>query len=147
MQLVLPGTRKLPALFTPTPNATKRFVEFFTANIRNPNTRKAYTWAIAEFAAWCERYGLLSLQAIEPVHVATYIESLQGRLSAPSIKQHLAAIRLLFDWLVVGQVIPINPTSSVRGPRYSTKKGKTPLLMAEEARMLIDAIDVSTIVG
>ena len=50
MQLVIPGTRKLPALFTPTPNATKRFVEFFTANIRNPNTRKAYTWAVAELA-------------------------------------------------------------------------------------------------
>jgi site-specific recombinase XerD len=147
IQLAIPSTRILPALFTPTPNATKRFVEFFTANIRNPNTRKAYTWAVAEFATWCERHRLLSLQAIEPVHVATYVESLKGRLSAPSIKQHLAAIRMLFDWLVVGQVLPSNPASSVRGPKYSTKKGKTPLLMADEARMLIDAIDVSTIVG
>jgi site-specific recombinase XerD len=146
-QLAIPNTRTLPALFTPTPTASKRFVAFFTANIRNPNTRKAYTWAVAEFAAWCERHGLLSLPAIEPVHVATYIESLQSRLSAPSIKQHLAAIRMLFDWLVVGQVLPSNPASSVRGPKYSTKKGKTPVLMADEARMLIEAIDVSTIVG
>ncbi len=147
IQLVLTETRQLPALFTPTPKAAKRFVTFFTANIRNPNTRKAYTWAVAEFAGWCERHGLLSLQAIEPVHVATYIESLQGHLSAPSIKQHLAAIRMLFDWLVVGQVLPTNPASSVRGPKYSTKKGKTPVLMADEARLLIKAIDVSTIVG
>lgn len=147
IQLVIPATRKLPALFTPTPKTTKWFVEFFTANIRNPNTRKAYTWAVAEFAAWCERHGLLSLPAIEPVHVATYIESLKGRLSAPSMKQHLAAIRMLFDWLVVGQVLPTNPASSVRGPKYSTKQGKTPVLMADEARTLIDSIDVSTIVG
>ncbi|MBX3335951.1 MAG: hypothetical protein KF876_17600, partial [Nitrospira sp.] len=85
IQLAIPATKKLPALFTPTPNAAKRFVEFFTANIRNPNTRKAYTWAVTEFATWCERHGLLSLQGIEPVHVATYVESLKGRLSAPSI--------------------------------------------------------------
>ena len=147
IQLAIPSTRKLPPLFTPTPDATKRFVEFFTAHIRNPNTRKAYTWAVAEFATWCERHGLLSLNAIEPIHVATYIESLQGRLAATSIKQHLAAIRMLFDWLVVGQVIPTNPASSVRGPKYSTKKGKTPVLTADEARTLLDSIDVSTIDG
>jgi site-specific recombinase XerD len=90
---------------------------------------------------------MLSLPAIEPVHVATYIETLQRRMAPPSVKQHLAAIRMLFDWLVVGQILPTNPTSSVRGPRYSTKKGKTPVLTADEARALLDSIDVSTIVG
>jgi len=147
IQLALAGTGRLPALFTPTPAASKRFVAFFTANIRNPNTRKAYAWAVFEFATWCERHGLFSLPAIEPVHVATYIESLRSHLSAPSIKQHLAAIRMLFDWLVVGQVLPSNPASSVRGPKHSTKKGKTPVLMADEARMLLDSIDVNTTVG
>ena len=137
----------LPALFTPTPDAGKRFVEFFTANIRNPHTRKAYAWAVAEFSAWCARHGLTTLRAIEPVHVAAYVETLQGRLSAPSIKQHLAAIRMLFDWLVVGQVIPTNPASSVRGPKHSTKKGKTPVLAADEARTLLDTIDASTFIG
>ncbi len=147
IQLAIPGTRTLPAIFSPTPDAVKKFVEFFTANIRNPHTRKAYTWAVAEFATWCERHRLLSLQAIQPVHVATYIETLQRRLAAPSVKQHLAAIRMLFDWLVVGQVIPNNPASSVRGPKYSMKKGKTPVLTAEEARLLLDALDSSTIEG
>lgn len=147
IQLAIPGTRKLPALFTPTPDAARKFVEFFTATIRNPHTRKAYTWAVSEFATWCERHGLLSLQAIEPVHVATYIETLQRRLAAPSVKQHLAAIRMLFDWLVVGQVLPSNPASSVRGPKYSTKKGKTPVLTAEEARLLLDSIDINTVEG
>jgi site-specific recombinase XerD len=137
----------LPALFAPTPAAARRTVEFFTANIRNPNTRKAYAKAAAEFSTWCDGRGLKELQAIEPVHVAAYIEQLQSRLAAPSVKQHLAAIRMLMDWLVVGQVIPMNPASSVRGPRYSVKKGKTSVLSAEEARTLLDSIDTSTAIG
>ena len=65
---------------------------------------------------------------------AAYVERLQARLAAPSVKQHLAALRRLFDWLVVGQVLPANPASVVRGPRHSVRKGKTPVLAAEEAR-------------
>jgi site-specific recombinase XerD len=87
----------LPALFAPDPEAGKRFVEFFIANIRNPNTRKAYARAAAEFAAWCEQNGLHELRDIEPVHVAAYVETLQVRLAAPSVKLHLAGIRMLFD--------------------------------------------------
>jgi site-specific recombinase XerD len=137
----------LPALFAATPAAHKRTLEFFTANIRNPNTRKAYAHAIGQFAAWCEAHGLKDLGAIEPVHVAAYIEQLQARLSAPSVKLQLAALRVLFDWLVVGQILPFNPASAVRGPRHSVKKGKTPVLAADEARALLDAIDVSTLMG
>jgi len=137
----------LPALFTPTPAAARRTLEFFTANIRNPNTRKAYARAVGEFASWCEVNGLQELGEIEPVHVAAYVEQLQGRLAAPSVKLNLAALRMLFDWLVVGQVMPMNPASSVRGPRHSVRKGKTPVLAAEEARALLDAIDISTLAG
>ena len=141
------GSVLLPALFSPTADASKRFIEFFTANIRNPNTRKAYAWAVGEFATWCEVNGLTELSDIEPVHVAAYIEILWQRLSAPSVKQHLAAIRMLFDWLVVGQVLATNPASSVRGPKHSVRKGKTPVLAADEARALLDSIDTSTLVG
>jgi site-specific recombinase XerD len=137
---VIPGSVELPALFAPDRKAGKRFVEFFTANIRNPNTRKAYARAAVEFAAWCEQNGLHDLRDIEPVHVAAYIEILQTRLAAPSVKLHLAGIRMLFNWLVVGQVIAVNPASAVRGPKYSVKKGKTPVLTAEEARALLDSI-------
>ena len=137
----------LPALFTPTPGAARRTLEFFTANIRNPNTRKAYARAVREFAAWCGVNGLQELGEIEPTHVAAYVEQLQGRLAAPSVKLNLAALRMLFDWLVVGQVMPMNPASSVRGPRHSIRKGKTPVLAAEEARALLDAIDISTLAG
>jgi site-specific recombinase XerD len=136
-----PVSIDLPALFAPDPDAAKRFVEFFTANIRNPNTRKAYARAASEFAIWCEQNDLRELTEIEPVHVAAYIESLQKRLAAPSVKQHLAAIRMLFDWLVIGQVVAVNPASSVRGPKYSAKKGKTAVLSVEEARKLLDTIE------
>lgn len=145
---VIRGTSiALPALFRPTPDAGKRFIEFFTANIRNANTRKAYARAAAEFAAWCEAAGLTELRDIEPVHVAAYVETLRQRLAAPSVKQHLAAIRMLFDWLVVGQVLAVNPASPVRGPKHVVRKGKTPVLAADEARALLDSIDVSTPVG
>lgn len=137
----------LPALFTPDARTAKRTLEFFTAQIRNPNTRRAYARAASRFAAWCAEHGLQDLQAIEPVHVAAYIETLQLQMTAPSVKLQLAALRVLFDWLVVGQVIPSNPAASVRGPRHSVKKGKTPVLAADEARTLIDAIDTSTITG
>jgi site-specific recombinase XerD len=144
---IAPGLAGLPALFTPTPAAAQRTLEFFTANIRNPNTRKAYARAVAGFATWCSEHGLQDLASIGPVHVAAYIEQLQARLSAPSVKQHLAALRVLFDWLVVGQVVPSNPASSVRGPRHSVRKGKTPVLTAEEARAMLDAIDTTSPVG
>lgn len=141
------GAPALPKLFAPDQDAARRFIEFFTANIRNPNTRRAYARAAAEFAAWCEEAEIQELQDIEPVHVAAYIETLQKRLAAPSVKQHLAAIRMLFDWLVVGQVIATNPASPVRGPKHSVKKGKTAVLSAAEARTLLDSISIASHVG
>jgi site-specific recombinase XerD len=78
--------------------ARKRFLEFFTANIRNAHTRRAYARTIGEFLAWCERVRIPSITVVEPVHVATYIEKiLKEDLAAPSVKQHLAAIRHLFQ--------------------------------------------------
>ena len=79
--------------------------------------------------------------------VAAYVEQLSGALSAPSVKQHLAALRMLFDWIVVGQVLPFNPASSVRGPKHVVKSGKTPVLSAAETRTLLDGIDVATLAG
>src|SRR5271166_1780737 len=71
--------------------AAWRYVEFFTANIRNPHTRRAYARACVRFFAWCEDSGL-TLTAIRPFDVATYIETLQQTHSAPGVKQQLAAI-------------------------------------------------------
>jgi site-specific recombinase XerD len=137
---IIPGI-SIPALFAPDRTTITRVIEFFTVNIRNPNTRAAYGKAAVEFALWCEHKGLRALRDVQPFHVAAYIEELTQIMAAPSVKLQLAAIRMLFDWLVVGQIIPTNPAAAVRGPKHSVKKGKTPVLSADEARTLLDSIE------
>lgn len=128
------------------PQASKRFVEFFVATIRNRNTREAYFRALVDFLAWIEDRNC-SLMQIEPIHVAAYVEHLMTVYEPATVKQHLAAIRNCFDWLVTGQVLTINPAVSVRGPKHVVKKGKTPVITAEEARQLFDSIETSTLIG
>lgn len=124
-----------------------RFLEFFAANIRNPNTRRAYARAAEEFLGWCSGRAVVSLNEIHAIHVTGWIEERGQTLSAPSVKQGLAAIRHLFDWLVTGQIMSFNPAASVRGPSHSVKRGKTAILSAAEARLLLDSIDVATEIG
>ncbi|MBX6386220.1 MAG: site-specific integrase [Microbispora sp.] len=124
-----------------------RFLEFFAAGIRNPHTRRAYAHAAADFLAWCEAADVASVAAVQPLHVATWIEQQTREHSAPTAKQRLAALRHLFDWLVTGQVISTNPTASVRGPRRSALKGKMPVLEAAETRLLLDSSDVTSHAG
>jgi site-specific recombinase XerD len=124
--------------------AAWRYIDFFTANIRNPNTRRAYSRACSQFFAWCDDHGR-SLATIRPFDVATYIEARQQTHSAPDVKQHLAAVRMLCDWLVTGQVLPTNPAAAVRGPKHVVKIGKTPVLDGDEWRRLVDAIPTETV--
>jgi site-specific recombinase XerD len=141
-------TVTLPALVQAAGDSARmRFVDFFTANIRNPHTRRAYGRAVGDFLAWCETVGVVSMTDIKPLHVSAWIEWQTQTLSAPTVKQRLAALRHLFDWLVTGQVIPTNPAASVRGPSHSARQGKTPVLAPTEARALLDSIDVSTPIG
>jgi site-specific recombinase XerD len=136
-----------PALFLPTPRAAECFFEFFTANIRNKNTRRAYYKATCRFSDWCRGRGLAELGQVKPLHVAAWIEQLQAELAKPTVKQHLAAIRMLFDWLVVGHILDTNPAHAVRGPKHVVKKGRTPVLDREEARALLAIIDTDTLTG
>jgi site-specific recombinase XerD len=147
-QLAPIGSPVLPALVAAAgERASVRFIEFFAANIRNPHTRRAYARAAEEFLAWCASIGLSSIASVEPVHVAAWIEAGTRELSAPSVKQRLAALRHLFDWLVTGQIVPVNPAHTVRGPRHVVASGQTPVLDPAEARALLDSIDVSTQAG
>lgn len=123
-----------------------RILQFFTAEIRNANTRRAYLRALSSFVGWCNEREL-ALRELTPFHVAGYIEQLATTHSAPTVKQHLAAIRMLGDYLVVGQIVPHNPAAAVRGPKHVVKKGKTPVLNAEEARQFFDGIAVDSIIG
>ncbi|CAH2605992.1 Tyrosine-type recombinase/integrase (plasmid) [Rhodovastum atsumiense] len=143
-----PGASVVPGLVVDAGEAVvQRYVEFFAAQIRNANTRAAYVRAASDFFGWCGRHGL-ALAAIGPMHVAVWVESLgQAGLSAPSVKQRLAAIRMLFDWLVVGQVVPHNPAAAVHGPKHSVAKGKTRMPTREEAKALLAAIPTDGVVG
>ena len=126
------------------PAAVERFLEFFAAAIANDRTRAAYGQAVGQFLGWCGARGL-GLRAIAPLHVAAYIRTHPG--SVPTVKQHLAAIRALLDWLVVHQMLPVNPAASVRGPKHVVTKGATPVLTPAETRSLLDRIDTGTLVG
>jgi integrase/recombinase XerD len=126
--------------------AAWKVLEFFTANIRNPNTRQAYARAVVRFGDWCANHHL-TLHQLTPFLIAAYVEDLGRILARPSVKQHLAAIRMLLDYLVVGQILPMNPSRAVKGPKHIVKRGKTPVLSAEEARQLLDAIDITSIGG
>jgi site-specific recombinase XerD len=143
----------LPSALTPTLIATAgdraayRFLEFFTAQIRNPRTRRAYVRAVGAFCAWLEARGVPSIAAMGSIHVAAYVEELGHRQSAPTVKQHLAAIRMMFDWLATGSILPFNPATAVRGSKHVVKRGKTPVLAPEEARQLLDSIDVNSHAG
>jgi site-specific recombinase XerD len=141
------GLRIVPVLFAEAgERATERFIEFFAANIRNPHTRIAYAHAVQRFSDWCQpkRVGLNELK---PVHIGAYVEELGKRkeeggagLAKPTVKQHLAAFRMLFDWLVIGQIVSSNPATSVRGPKHVITKGRTPVLTEDEARSLFERL-------
>ena len=114
-----PPSDQLPAILEPTPvqtlapvdtyivpalianlgdQANWRYVEFFAANINNDHTRRAYARACSRFFAWCENRGL-SLTSIRPFDVAAWVKELQEKHGAPGVKQQLAAVRMMFDWL------------------------------------------------
>lgn len=115
-------THLVPALIADAGEpAAWRYIEFFTANIRNPHTRRAYARACGQFFAWCEGRGL-SLTAIRPFDVAAWIEQLQEKHGAPGVKQQLAAVRMMFDWLITGQVVPVKIRPPPRAARSMSSK-------------------------
>src|ERR1700756_2415924 len=137
---------QVPALIADIgPEATKRYFEFFTVPIRNKNTRIAYYHAIGQFLDWCGQAGFQSLEDIEPITVAAYIEQHPG--SPPTVKQHMAAIRMLFSWLTEKGILAMNPAREVKTPKFSRTEGKTPAPPHQEVQKLIESIDVTHLVG
>jgi integrase/recombinase XerD len=84
-ELTRAGLENLPAVIGRAgERASCRFVEFFTANIRNRNTRAAYAQAVTQFFAWCEKHRVYQLEQIRPVVIAAYIENHAG--APPTVK-------------------------------------------------------------
>lgn len=124
--------------------ARRRWTEFFAASLANANTSLAYGRAISRFLRWCEGHGI-TLELIDTTTVGAYVKTLPG--SSATARQALAAIRVFFNWMITGGVLPANPAAAVRAPREVIRRGKTPVLFGEDARRLLDAIDVNCLVG
>src|SRR6202048_809608 len=129
------------------PSTRKKFFEFFTVPLRNANTRAAYYRAIQQFLAWADRAGYQHLEDIEPITVAAYIETLQRQAASPTVKQHMAAIRMLFSWLTEKGVLAMNPAREVKTERFSRTEGKTPAFVEGEVQKLLGVIETSTHTG
>jgi site-specific recombinase XerD len=136
---------QLPALIAEAgAGAQFAYEEFLFGQIGNENTRAAYQRAIRRFLAWCEERSL-PLQRVAPKDVGQYFADHPGSIATQ--KQHLAAVRHLFDTLVVRHAVVLNPALSVRGQRYEVIEGKTPEITVEQARTLLLSIDRSHVVG
>src|SRR5262245_51879310 len=121
------------------------YAEFFGAEIESAHTYRAYHRAVDRFLTWCAEWGV-ALTQVSPVVVGEYIrKQLVG--AKPTKKLHLSALRRFFDQLVVRHVIVLNPSASVRVPKYSVVEGKTPALSVEQARQVLAVIDTSHVVG
>lgn len=147
-----PATWRIGAELVPTvvsalgTDAARSFLSFFVDHIRNRNTRDAYFRAANRFFNWCETRGLL-LRYVQSFHVSGYIEELGQSLAIASVKQNLAALRMLFDWLMVRQVCAENPCHAVRGPKLKVTTGKTPVLDEADAKLLLNSISGTDLVS
>jgi site-specific recombinase XerD len=147
--VLLEAAGELPAILEGSGRkARDRIAHFLRAAIDNDNTRRAYGRALASFFLFLEDGGREHLEDIGPLDVRDYLEAAKSNgLSTATLKLHMAAVRMLFDHLVTGGVLEHNPALSVRAPRHSVRKGKTPILTAEEAGELLRSIEMDTILG
>src|ERR1700692_4896744 len=137
-----------PALITrASPSTRQKFFEFFTVPIRNGKPTAAYYRAIQQFLAWAEHAGYQDIEDIEPITVAAYIETLQRQAAPATVKQHMAAVRMLFSWLTEKGVLAMNPAREFKTERYSRTEGKTPAFVEGEVQKLLGVIETSTHTG
>jgi site-specific recombinase XerD len=122
---------------------------FFKAEVRNPNTRRAYQNGAKDFFVYLSACPHVdTLDAINALHVSGWLDAMEERgLSLPTIKQRLAGLRMMFNALVRAQILRINPAAVVKGPAHSVTKGKTPVLTGAQTLRLLNAIDTSTLIG
>ena len=129
------------------PEAQEIWLEFFAAQTRNPNTSAAYARADHRLFDWLIEHGSLDVREVRQVRIAAWLESPKREASRPTVKLELAAIRRLFDWRTVRQVVPILPEAAAREPKHSVRHGKTPVLPPAGCRRYLRSIPVETIGG
>ena len=122
-------------------HATRSFRKFFATTIRNKNTRAAYLHAVSRFFAWCDP---------RPVESPTSSPCTSRPTSRPGkdseADRQAASRRDPHVVRLAGHRPDRRDQSSPRGPRPKdvVKTGKTTVLTGEQARGLLDSIDVSS---
>ncbi|BCP55830.1 integrase [Kaistia sp. 32K] len=137
----------LPLLPGETAAMNKAVLEFFAAQIRNGHTRKAYARATSELLAWCRIRGLAQLEDVSSLHIAAWLDEQLERGAPASAKQKLAAIKRFFEFLTAQRVLATNPAAYVKGPRFSVKRGTTPVIEGADVRKILGSIENTTIKG
>jgi len=146
---ILPVSESAPQFLPGLESGAKEAMQqFFDAEIDNPRTQRAYIAAAADFFRFAIPSMSGGLSSLTALHFAQWIERMKERgLSTPTIKQRLAGVRMLFQSLARQQIIRWNPVAVVKGPAYSVKRGKTPMLDGDETNRLLQTIDTSTLIG
>ena len=123
-------------------NLFRRYWVMFT-----PAVTAVYYRAVTRFVNACEAAGFTDLSSIRAFHIAEYLERLRQVVSAPTVKQHLAAVRKFFDWMATGGLLESNPAALVHGPKLVVRKGKTPVLDAHQTRALLESPPLTNMAG
>ena len=147
--IITPQIVELPEALQDRDTILDAFDNFFKGKLRNPNTRRAYEHSAEAFLKFAvSRYGITRLDGIRPPHISGWLDAMTADgLSAPTVKQRLAALVTLFDSLVAQQILHRNPALLVEGPSHVIHKGSTPVLSGEEMLQLLDAIEAATLIG
>lgn len=147
--IITPPNIELPEALQHREAILDAFDNFFKGKLRNLNTRRAYKHSSEAFLKFAvAQYGINRLGDIRPPHISGWLDAMTATgLSAPTVKQRLAALVTLFDSLVAQQIIPRNPALLVDGPSHVIQEGSTPVLSGEEMLQLLDAIDPATLIG
>jgi site-specific recombinase XerD len=114
-------------------------VEWF-ANLRNPNTRKAYENDLREFQRFVGIVHPEEFRTVTRAHVIAWRKDLERRACAPTtIQRKLAALSSLFAHLAEQNAVLHNPVDGVKRPKANRQEGTTPALSDEQARALLTA--------
>src|SRR5258705_5315655 len=118
------------------------FFELLGARMRNPNTRSAYRVAWRSFLAFCSARRL-ELESVTAYHVGSWSD--QHPESRSTYGQHLAAVRLLFDSLMMRGVVEYNPAARAKPPRLVRESSRTPVFEEAEIVRFLDSISPNSL--
>ena len=122
---------------------SETLLNILEGRVRNSNTRKAYKAAWRSFFAFCSEYKL-ELDRAKPYHVGMWLKRHPG--SVATQRQHLAAVRLLFDHLLEKGVVDNNPAARAKAPRLERESAHTPIFEQNEIKTFLDAIKVDSLI-